>query len=72
MQRISARLATLDSELKDLQYQLTSLLESDEAIESEQTVLDTHDTDIDNLSVRIQRLLTATRPASRESSEKQS
>ena len=69
-QRLSTRLATLDSEFKSLQYELMATIDEtdEESIASEQSALDKHDGDIDILSIRIQRLLAATNPNSTSSS----
>ena len=65
-QRLSSRLTTLDSKFRSLQYQLMSMIEEEDTstIETEQSSLDKHDTDVDTLSVRIQQLLVATNPNS--------
>ena len=72
-QRLFARLETLDTEFKAVQYEIVSAInESDEeSIAAEQEALDRHDEDIDALSVRIQRLLLNTNPSSTESSGEQ-
>ena len=69
-QRLSTRLATLDSEFKSLQYELMATIDKtdEESIASEQSALDKHDGDVDILSIRIQRLLAATNPNSTSSS----
>ena len=73
-QRLFARLETLDTEFKAVQYEIVSAInESDEeSIAAEQEALDRHDEDIDALSVRIQRLLHDTNPSTESSGEQRS
>lgn len=58
-QRLSKRITELDGEFKTIQYQIMSAIaDSDRAtITAEQTTLDKHDDELDDLSVRLQALM---------------
>ena len=50
------KLQDLDSNFKNLHLLVIDQIEEDEALEAEQAILDKHDDDVADLTVRIQRL----------------
>lgn len=58
-QRTSLKLTELDSEFKTYHYRLIDLIDDDDTIEREQSVLDEHDDAIADLDTRVKRILAA-------------
>ena len=61
-QRMSQKVKELDSEFKTYHYGLIDLVDDDETLRKEQTVLDEHDDAISLLATRIEHLISACTP----------
>ncbi len=62
--RILQKLEALDCEFKDIHYSLVELLEVEDDLQREQTILDEHDDDMVQLSIGVEHLLSSCRASS--------